>query len=68
METSQVTCPVATTAVVLRGRPRFPRSGRSIGEIGPAGRSSPKTYQTRRARASFVRATEVTRHGTTTWT
>src|SRR5271157_1793663 len=34
----------------------------------PAGRSSPKTYQTRRAWASFVRATEVTRHGTATWT
>src|SRR5208337_2674147 len=34
----------------------------------PAGRSSPKTYQTRRAWASFVRATKVTRHGTATWT
>ena len=34
----------------------------------PAGRSSPKTYQTRRAWASFVRATEVARHGTATWT
>src|SRR5271157_3136842 len=34
----------------------------------PAGRSSPKTYQTRRAWASFVRATEVTRHGTAIWT
>src|SRR5208283_4323682 len=34
----------------------------------PAGRSSSKTYQTRRAWASFVRATEVTRHGTATWT
>src|SRR5271166_1749816 len=34
----------------------------------PAGRSSPQTYQTRRAWASFVRATEVTRHGTATWT
>src|SRR5271157_6374476 len=34
----------------------------------PAGRSSPKTYQTRRAWASFVRTTEVVRLGTTTWT
>src|SRR5271165_6875487 len=34
----------------------------------PAGSSSPKTYQTRRAWVSFVRATEVTRHGTATWT
>src|SRR5208282_1861049 len=34
----------------------------------PAGRSSSKTYQARRAWASFVRATEVTRHGTATWT
>src|SRR5271157_4158689 len=34
----------------------------------PAGRSTPKTYQTRRAWASFVRTTEVVRLGTTTWT
>jgi hypothetical protein len=39
-----------------------------VADSCPAGRSSPKTYQTRRAWASFVRATEVTRHGTTTWT
>ncbi len=37
-------------------------------KMNPAGRSSPQTYQTRRAWASFVRATEVTRHGTATWT
>ncbi len=33
-----------------------------------AGRSIPKTYQTRRANASFGRTTSVARHGTTTWT
>ncbi len=43
---------------------------RSLGsdEVCPAGRSSPKTYQTRQAWASFVRATDVTRHGTAAWT
>ena len=35
---------------------------------GPAGRSSQETYQTRRAWASFVRATDVARHGTAAWT
>ena len=39
-----------------------------VDEMCPAGRSSPKTYQTRRAGASFVRATDVARHGTATWT
>ena len=43
---------------------------RSLGsdEMCPAGRSSPKIYQTRPAWASFVRTTAVTRHGTATWT
>jgi hypothetical protein len=43
---------------------------RSLGsdEMCPAGRSSPKTYQSRRAWVSFVRATGVTRYGTAAWT
>src|SRR5690242_970240 len=43
-------------------------SANAFDPMNPAGRSGPRIYQTRRAWASFVRATEVTRHGTTTWT
>ncbi len=38
------------------------------GVQGPAVRSIPRTYQTRRAWASLVRATGVARHGTAAWT
>ena len=53
---------------MARFRAMVQRVQRVCHEMGPAGRSSPKTYQTRRAWASFVRATEATRHGTGAWT
>ena len=70
-----------TTATAATARPTVPNTARVSSAVppnglkrrvrrkGPAGRSSPKTYQTRRARG-FIRpdSTGTARHGTTTWT